>query len=160
MRHAGTLILVLIVYFGMSAYQTSGAASGEAPPIDALTINGEGFSLSTLRGQPVLVHFWASWCPSCRMMEEQLATVANAEDYQVITVAVRSGQPVALRAYLEEAAVEFPVIADANGALASTYGVTALPTSFYVDADGQIHGTEVGMSSAWGMKVRLWWAGL
>ena len=144
----------------MTSYQTSGAASGQAPAIDARTIDGAAFSLGELRGKPVLVHFWASWCPSCRMMEEQLESVAADEAHQVVTVAVRSGSPAALRAYLEEAAVQFPVIADPNGLLSSQYGVSALPTSFYLDADGLIETTEVGMSSAWGMRSRLWWAGL
>ena len=158
-RRVVVALIVIGLYVLFGSYQSAGTAAGAAPPLQSVTLTGENFDLEQLEGKAALVHFWASWCGACRMMEASVAEVAGDADLQVITVAVRSGPAPTVRAYLEEAALMMPAIADSSGVLANRFGVTALPTSFYLNENGEVVTTTVGMTSAWGMRLRLWWAG-
>ena len=158
-RRVGFALCVFAIYWAMTGYQSRETVSGVAPEFQGMTIDGEPFRLEDFRGQATLVHFWASWCGACRLMEESVAEVAADEGRQVNTIAVRSGPAATVQAYLEEAAVQLPVIPDPHGALAQRFGVTALPTSFYLNEAGEVVTTEVGMTSSWGMRMRMWWVG-
>jgi len=146
------LLFVVVVLVGVRAWQTRDAVSGPAPELAATTVEGEAVRLEG----PTLVHFWATWCGVCDAMDGNVAAVA--EDHQVITVATRSGGPASVRAHLEEHGLHMPTIDDSSGALARRWGVRSFPTSFFVDADGEIVTTEVGYTSELGLRGRLWWA--
>lgn len=146
-----------LVYFGIRAWQHRDLAYGSAPAIVGKTLNGHTVSLAELRGRPVLVHFWATWCHICRM--EQGAIDAIARTHTVLTVAIDAGDPAALRRYVQEHGIHAPVVADVGGRFAADYGVRAVPADFIVDGKGMIRYVEVGYSSQWGLRARLWLAG-
>ena len=149
--------LVLAALFAVRAYQQRGVASGMAPPIDAPALDGTWLKTSDLRGQPVLVHFWASWCGVCRVMEGSVVDVAR--DHRVVAVATRSGDVADVAQFARAHHLEMPIVLDERGAIAAAYGVQALPTSFVVGPDGRIRFTEVGYTTELGLRARLWLAG-
>ena len=157
-RWPAELLLVLAVVFAANAYRSRDAAQGPAPDFQARTLAGEPVSLARFAGRPVLVHFWATWCPVCRL--EQDAIDALAADHAVITVALQSDRDDAVRAYLREHQLSFAVVNDPYGELAHRYGVRGVPTSFVVDGGGRIRFVETGYTTSWGLRLRLWWAGL
>lgn len=151
----GLEALVLgLAFWALHAYQTRGTASGPAPALEAVDINGQAVSLAALRGQPVLVHFWASWCPVCRAEEGNI--IAIAERNAVLSVALEDSET--LQAYVKKEKLNFPVVADAEGQWATAYGVRGVPASFIIDPAGQIRFTTVGYTTQWGLRFRLWLA--
>jgi peroxiredoxin len=157
-RIALNVAIVLLVVVAFRAWQQRGTASGPAPAFQAATLDGGSVSLDALRGEPALIHFWASWCGVCRLMDGAVADLSKG--HRVITVASWSGDARKVRVYLEGEGLDMPVIVDPDGDLARAYGVRALPTSFVVDGSGRIRHTEVGYTSGLGLRARLWWAGM
>jgi len=148
-------------------FQQRDAIQGAAPSIEAPLVTGGTGSLARLRGRPVAIHFWASWCGVCRAMKGNVVRLAEEHPDQVITVAVGSGDGDAIRAYLREQGLldpsgqaAFPVVADPRGRLARAYGVQAYPTTFFLDPEGNVRTVEVGYTSSVGLSARLLWAGL
>lgn len=150
---------MLAALFILHAVQTHSLPRGEAPPLGgALIGSGRPVELQSLRGRPVLVYFWSSWCAICRLMEGSIAHLA--EGHQVLTVAAHSGDAEAVVAYLRGAGLGFPVLADPDGELAQAWGLRGVPTSFIIDAGGKIRFVAMGFTPEIGLRIRLWAASL
>jgi thiol-disulfide isomerase/thioredoxin len=121
-------------------------------------LDGKPVALDAFAGRPVLVHFWATWCPICRA--EQGSIDALARDTPVITVAMQSGDRDAVVQHLRNETLSFPVLNDPDGVIAAQWGVRAVPASFIVDGAGRIRYVEVGYTTGIGLRLRLWLAGL
>lgn len=154
---AGQLLLILGVVAAVSWWRSAPLAHGDAPALNGqLLLTGESFDLAGLRGQPALVHFWATWCPVCGLGNGTINAIA--EDYPVITVAMQSGSPADIVGYMTNEGLSFPVIPDPHGELASRWGVRGVPTSFVVDGHGRIRFATVGYTTGIGLRGRLWTA--
>lgn len=147
----GLILLALVLAFEW--WLTRDAVRGVAPPIQADTVAGVPFSLDRLRGRPVLVYFWATWCPVCRA--EQGAVEAVAQDWPIITIAMQSGSEEEVRAFLSEEGLSFPVINDPERAIAARYGVQAVPAAFVLDSEGDVRFVARGYTTGWGLRLRL-----
>ncbi len=163
--HLGTLTMVLAVLAGTHLWQTRHVPSGPAPDFDAPAVaaqDGAVLSLAQWRaahpGRPVALHFWADWCAICRL--EQGSISAVAADWPVLTVAMRSGDVVAVRRVLAQRALAWPTVTDPDGALAARYGLGAVPSFVVIDPGGRVRASSIGYTSEIGMRLRLWWAGL
>lgn len=152
------LALLFVFVFALEQWLTRAAVHGPAPPFAGATVDGRAFSLEQLRGQPALVHFWATWCPICEL--EHGALAALAEDAPVITVAMQSGSAAEVASYLRRQGLTLPVVVDEQGELARVYGVTGVPASFVLDRTGAVRFVTRGYTSGWGLRLRLWLAGL
>ena len=148
------LLIILAVFFGVQWYKARPLASGDAPALRALTSTGQPFDLAQWRGKPALVHFWAVWCPICKLEEDNID--ALSADYNVITVAMQSGGTQDINSYLREQGLSFDAIADPYGEIASAWGVRGVPASFVLDGDGRIRFAGVGYSTGIGLRGKLW----
>lgn len=147
-RLAFNLLIFLVLLTAIRLWQQRDIVEGAAPPLPGVV----------WQGKPRVVHFWASWCPVCRA--EQSAIDALAQDYpETVTIAMQSGDEAAVRKFMQEQGLGFSVINDPDGAIAQRWGVHAVPTTFVVDGTGQIRFTEVGYTTGWGLRLRLWLAG-
>jgi len=158
LRRVGEAVVVLLLILGVRAWQQSGVASGPAPALTGVLLDGKPVALAAFAGRPVLVHFWATWCPICRA--EQGSIDALARDAPVITVAMQSGSREEVVQHLRKEMLSFPVLNDPDGVMAAQWGVRAVPASFIVDGAGQIRYVEVGYTTGFGLRLRLWLAGL
>ncbi len=155
-RIAVEIGIVVAIFVAFRAYQTRNAPDGRAPELSGTELAGTPLALAARPGEPVLVHFWATWCGVCRVEEGTIDSLA--EDHRVITVAAQSGSQDEVRTYMRGAGLDFPTIVDSNGELARRWGVQAFPTSFVVASDGTIRNVEVGYTTSLGLRVRLWLA--
>jgi thiol-disulfide isomerase/thioredoxin len=156
MRRGGEVVLILALLLGVRAWQQRDVARGPAPTLSGKMLDGKSYVLAPSAGQPVLVHFWATWCPICRA--EQGSIDALARDYPTITVAMQSGDARSVAQHLQVEGLKFPVINDPDGRIASQWGVRAVPASFVVDAVGRIRFVEIGYTTSLGLRLRLWLA--
>ena len=140
---------------GVHFYQTRNTLRGAAPEIQGQLLDGRPISLTEFRGQAVLLQFWATWCPVCSM--EQGSIHAIAQDYAVLSVALDSASAADIRQWMKGKGVSYPVIRDPSGDISSRFGVSGVPTSIIIDANGEIRFVEVGYTTELGLRLRLWW---
>lgn len=150
------IFLVLVVVFGVQWWQSRDLPLGAAPSLAGADLQGQPLALLNQQGKPVLVHFWATWCPICRLEEGSIASIA--EDHAVLTVATNSGSAEEVAAYLKEQGVDFPVILDESGDLARRWNVHGVPASFVINDEGDIDYAAVGYSTELGLRARLFLA--
>lgn len=148
------LLLVLLILGGVQWWKARSLASGQAPPLRGVTLSGQTLDLAALRGEPVLVHFWATWCPICRLGNGAIDDIAR--DHRVVTVALQSGDIPEIQRYMTSEGLSFEVLPDETGALASQWGVPGVPTTFILDRFGHIAYSTMGFSTKWGLRARLW----
>jgi len=153
---ARDILLIAALFFGVHWWQTRDLAEGPAPALGGVLLDGQKVDLQGYQGKPVLVHFWASWCPICRA--EQGSIDSLAEDFAVLTVATSSGGKVEIGRFLKENQLDFPVLLDENGDLARRWKVRGVPTSFVIDPRGQIASATMGYTTGIGLRLRLWLA--
>jgi len=158
-KRAFHLLLLIALIAGIRAWQQRDMAIGNAPPLQGLLLDGSAYVLPARPGQPVLVHFWATWCPICRAEQDSIATIAQDRP-NTITVAMQSGSNAEIARHVAEQGLHFPVLNDNDGRISSVWGVHAVPASFIITPDGQIRFIEVGYTTALGLRFRLWLAGM
>jgi len=158
-NYAINALILVVVFTGVRIWQHRGIPSGAAPALQGITLAGQPYKLPAQPAQPVLVHFWATWCPVCRAEQGSIDGVAQT-DPNVITIAMNSGKPEEVARYMQEQGIAFPVLNDPNGNIAGKWGVRAVPASFIIDRDGQIRFVEVGYTTGIGLRIRLWLAGV
>lgn len=154
-----TLLLILAIYLAIRPFMQGDVIEGKAPNLNTTSITGQPIQLANYQGQPVLIHFWATWCPICDFAKDGIEEVAK--DYQVINIATQSNDDAAIQAYAEANQMNADIIVnDQDGQLMKRFGARAVPASFLVDKDGNIAFVEVGYSTSIGLKLRLWWLSL
>ena len=106
---------------------------------------GRTISLAGLRGRPVVVNFWASWCDPCRAEAPELVEVweAHREDVTFLGINILDGRDEALD-FLKEYGVGYQTARDASGRVAKQYGVTGIPETVFIDGRGNVVGKFIG----------------
>ena len=132
-----------------------------------LDLNKEKFSIKNFElidssnyeiknDKPLLVNFWATWCPICALEEQNIENLSK--DFEVITIATQSGSNEEIEKYLKDKNLSFKVVNDEYGLLSTEFNVKAFPTTFIYDKNKNLKFTEVGYTSTFGLKLRLWWS--
>lgn len=148
----------VILYLILRPLMQGDVVQHQAPNFSAQNLAGETVQLADFAGKPVLIHFWATWCPICEFSHEGIEKLAK--NYQVLAIATQSGDQQQIEEYLQKHQLNRDlVLLDPTGEIFKAYGARAVPADFIIDKNGAIKFVEVGLSSAWGLRLRLWWAG-
>lgn len=155
--------VALAVLVGFHLWQTRHVPRGTAPEFTALAISSQASATMSLAqwraahpGRPVALHFWAEWCGICRMEEDNVTRVA--QDWPVLSVAMRSGDVAAVRRVMGQRGHRAQAIAARHVAVWVDHGGPVQPALVVIAPNGQISTTSVGYTTTWGMRARLWWA--
>lgn len=135
-------------------WKTRDAASGNLSEFTSELMDGSAFTISEFAGEPVLFHFWATWCPICELENDTIQSIS--QDYRVISIASWSEGEAEVKAYMRNNQLTFPVVLDTSGKLAHSFGLKGVPTSFILDTNGDITFVETGYSTESGLRLRLW----
>lgn len=108
--------------------------------------------------KPILIHFWATWCPTCKVEASNIEKISK--DFEVLTIAINSGSNKEIKEYMDENGYTFRFINDADSKLAKEFNIQAYPTTLIYDKDKNLVFSEVGYTTTFGLYIRLWWAGL
>jgi cytochrome c biogenesis protein CcmG, thiol:disulfide interchange protein DsbE len=125
------------------------AVGRPAPDFTLNTVAGETLQLSALRGQPVVLNFWATWCGPCQREMPVLESASQRFAGEVAFVGVDQGEESEVVAeYIESMGVTFSIPLDPDFAVGNRYNVQGMPITYFVDADGIIRHLWVGEMNA------------
>jgi cytochrome c biogenesis protein CcmG/thiol:disulfide interchange protein DsbE len=128
-----------------------------APEIALETLDGDPVTLSALRGRPVLVNFWATWCLPCRDEFPLLASAyaEHADEGLEILGVVHDDTAEGARAFARDMGATWPLLLDSDDVAWADYLGVAMPTSFFIDADGVVQAASLGAFSEDGLTALL-----
>lgn len=143
----------------------SGVAIGDDhPPAADFTLadaNGQVITLSDLRGQVVMINFWASWCAPCRQempLLEQIHQRYAPLGFTLLGINVEEN-PADGQAFLRERPVSFPVLYDPENGVSKLYDVVAMPSTVLIDRQGNVrflhHGYKPGYENDYQDQIRV-----
>lgn len=134
---AVALVAGLIAYEALSS--GSGDAGQPAPPLPAEVIQGPKTTLASLRGEPALINFWASWCEPCRKEAPELERLARSLGGAGRLVGIDyTDQADGGREFIRQYGWTFPILSDPDGVYGARYRFSGLPTTVVLDARGRI----------------------
>lgn len=105
------------------------------------------------QNRPLIIHFWATWCPTCKFEASNIEKISK--DYEVITIAVQSGSKKDIEKYLEDNDLTFRVVNDLNGYYFKKFNIKAFPTTLIFDKNKNMKFSEVGYTTTLGLYSRM-----
>ena len=117
-----------------------------APDFTLTSDSGKSYHLADLRGQVVLINFWATWCPPCRREMPSMERMWKKIKGKGVTIlAINVGENAdTIFEFLGSYPVSFPLLMDLDGSVIKRYPVTGLPTTYIVNPQGQVTHRAVG----------------
>lgn len=141
----GSLVAILGSGFGNDPHAIPDTRTGTvALPWRMVDLDGKSWSLEELKGRPVVLNFWSTWCGPCKYEHPLLLQAAKATPDVVFLGVIYSDDPQAVRRYLQKAGTAYPHLVDDNGRVAIDYGVTGVPETYFIDKSGTIAHKEAG----------------
>jgi len=135
------LLAVLLMNLGRDPHSIRSPLIGRSAPAFELRPvgGGEPTSLESLRGKPVVLNFWSTWCMPC--LEEHAALAAGARRYapgvQFLGI-VYEDDETRVQGFLKQRGAAYPSLMDEGGRLAIAYGVAGVPETYFIDATGKV----------------------
>ncbi|MEX0757131.1 MAG: TlpA disulfide reductase family protein [Acidimicrobiia bacterium] len=145
---AGVVVLVV----GLAAFwptgDDAGASSQSASQLDVpfQFVDGSDANLADFAGKPLVVNFWASWCPACvaEMPDFEQVHAALGDQVVFLGMNMQETDAQAADALVDQTGVSYQLGLDPDGRIFNTFGGIAMPTTVFIDADGNVVKTHAG----------------
>jgi peroxiredoxin len=119
----------------------------KAPDFCLEGLNGKKLQLHSLRGNVILLNFWATWCGPCREempSMEALYQQYKDRDFMLLTISVDEGSPEPIRKFIQKNDYHFPVLFNPTGKTLDLFGIDRIPATLLIDKKGRILGRAIG----------------
>ncbi len=158
-RRAVFLVLLLagLGWIFLSADRSGASTAGRipapqkgflAPDFTLADPKGKTYRLASLRGKPVLLNLWATWCPPCRAEMPAIQQYYQQYGPQGLVVlgvnATAQDYPLNIVPFVQEYNLTFPILLDETGQVSRAYGLRSLPSSYFINRDGSIAEIVIG----------------
>lgn len=153
----GKIFLFLIIISNLVSYYKSLDLNKEGLPLSEVVLL-DNLPYPLPNNKPILIHFWATWCPICELEASNIESLSKK--FEVVTIAVGSGDDETLKEYLTKHHLSFKVVNDFDGKIANQFNVKVYPTTFIYDTNQSLQFSEVGYTSSFGLYLRMIWANL
>jgi len=147
-----TLFLLFVVSMVIN-YIRKPEVSEDIYRLELTDIENNSLNMNEYKNKPLIVHFWATWCPTCKLEASNIE--ALSQKHNVISIAVSSGSNKKIQSFMKERNLSYKVINDSNGVLAKKFGIEAYPTTLIYDRNGTLKFSEVGYSTTLGLQARM-----
>ncbi|MCA9531878.1 MAG: TlpA family protein disulfide reductase [Myxococcales bacterium] len=146
----GAAVALIVVAAALPARAASVSTGALAPEIGLTDLAGKPVRLSDLKGKVVVVDFWATWCVPCRSELPVLQRLYERyRERGLVVVGVTVDQRIEhVRRFLKESPVSFPVVHDAEHAVAERYQPATMPSSYFIDKTGVIRHVQHGFRAS------------
>ena len=159
---AATLPLILLILLGLvlltrTAAPRAATVGSVAPDFSLADLDGAPIHLADLRGRPVIVNFWASWCGPC--VEEfpllRDAVAEHGDDGLAVIGIVFDDRSEAARGFMRRNEASWAAAMDPGQRVADAYGILSVPETFFIGRDGTIVARQIGQFSASSLDEKL-----
>lgn len=130
----------------------------QAPAFETPVLDGEALRFpADTAGRIVVLRFWADWCRFCEPEMRDMEPVYQAlREHGVEFLAINAGQsPATVEAFVRKLDISYPVLLDEGSAIARSYGVIGLPTTFFIDGEGVVRGKLLGETTPAVFRAQL-----
>jgi cytochrome c biogenesis protein CcmG/thiol:disulfide interchange protein DsbE len=152
----GVIVALLLTGLGRDPSVIASPLVGRAAPNFTLPqLDGPPVTLSRLRGEVIVINFWASWCTECQVEQAALdQTWKQFQDSGVVVIGVDFEDTTAsARGYVRSAGLTYPVVEDPDSRTALAYGLRAVPETFVVNRTGRVVDHVIGPVSASALAI-------
>ena len=150
-----SVILFMTLFANILSYYKSRDLNSNTLTLSNVTlVDKKNFALP--QNKPILIHFWATWCPTCKLEAQNIAYISKY--YTVLSIVVNSGDDADIQKYLKEKQINYHVLNDTHSIYAKEFKIAGYPTTFIYDKDKNLVFSEVGYTSTLGLFLRMWLA--
>ena len=144
---------LLITFFTLFLFSQQSFAQ-QAPNFSLKTSNGEIVNLADFKGQPTVIHFWATWCPYCKKLQPELNRLGKKykdKSVNVVAISIWEDEGAMPQAVIDDRGHDFITLINGDK-VADSYRVKGTPTTIFIDKNGEV----IGASSASDPSLPLW----
>ena len=142
------ILIILVILFSSGCSRSAPQEDTSAPDFTLKNLNDSTISLSGLKGRPVLLNFWASYCGPCQFEMPFLQQISEDSKWQsrglvVLAVNIQESEA-SVREFTTKNRLTFTVLLDTSGEVAMLYNVSGIPVTYIIDKDGIIKSMKLG----------------
>jgi len=159
-KYAKELILFFIImsiFANILSFYRSSDLNKDRLNLSSVTLlNNQSYTLP--KNEPIMIYFWGTWCPVCKIQSKNIETVSKK--FNVLSIAVKSGSDIEIDEYLKSQNLSFRVFNDQYSSMAQKFRISIFPTIIIFDKDGNEIFSDVGYTTIFGLWLRMWWTTL
>lgn len=148
------LVFSVIIFISMNvlSYYRSLDLNTDKLDIKKFTLL-DGSDYIVKEDKPLIIYFWATWCPVCKFQSPNIQKLSK--DYEVLTIALQSGEDKEIQDYLDSQNLTFNVVNDKNGFFANKFNIKVFPTTVIFDKKQTQSYSDVGYTSTWSLYIKM-----